>query len=92
MEDILRDKIQKGEYGTHLALEPGLAQKILTSVNQALDKIAQLNYQPVILCSPVLRRHVKRLLERFLPQVAVLSHSELTSETKIQSLGTVTFS
>jgi flagellar biosynthesis protein FlhA len=90
MEDILRDKIQKGEYGTHLALEPSLAQKILTNINQTLEKIAQLNYQPVILCSPVLRRHLKRLLERFLPQVAVLSHSELTSETKIQSLGTVT--
>jgi len=29
-------------------------------------------------------------LERFLPQVAVLSHSELTPQTKIQSIGTVT--
>jgi flagellar biosynthesis protein FlhA len=92
MEDILRDKIQKGEYGTHLALEPSLAQKILTSINQTVDRIAPLNYQPVILCSPVLRRHLKRLLDRFLPQVAVLSHSELTSETKIHSLGTVTLS
>jgi len=90
MEDILRDKIQKGEYGTNLAIEPGLAQKILTNIHQTLDKIAHLNYQPVILCSPILRRHLKRLLERFLPQVAVLSHNELTPQTKIQSLGTVT--
>jgi flagellar biosynthesis protein FlhA len=90
MEDLLRDKIQKGEYQFHLAIDPGLAQKILSSIHQSLDRIAHLNYQPVILCSPVLRRHLKRLLDRFLPQVAVLSHSELTASTKIQSLGTVT--
>jgi flagellar biosynthesis protein FlhA len=89
VEDILRDRIQKGEYGVSLSLEPSLAQKILTSINQSLDRIAHLNYQPVILCSPILRRHLKRLLDRFLPQVAVLSHSELTPQTKIQSLGTV---
>ena len=90
IEDLLRDKIQKGEYGVHLALEPGLAQKILTSIHQNIDRIAHLNHQPVLVCSPILRRHLKRLLERFLPQVAVLSHSELTPQTKIQSIGTVT--
>jgi len=90
IEDILREKIQKGEHSAHLALEPGLAQKILTSIHQSLDRIAHLNHQPVILCSPFLRRHLKRLLDRFLPQVAVLSHGELTAQTKIQSLGTVT--
>jgi flagellar biosynthesis protein FlhA len=90
MEDLLREKIQKGEQHLHLSIDPGLAQKILSSIHQALDRIAHLNCQPVILCSPVLRRHLKRLLDRFLPQVAVLSHSELTATTKIQSLGTVT--
>jgi flagellar biosynthesis protein FlhA len=90
MEDSLREKIQKAEYGSNLMIEPSLAQKILTSIHQTLDRVTHLNVQPVILCSPVLRRHLKRLLERFLPQIAVLSHSELTPQTKIQSLGTVT--
>jgi flagellar biosynthesis protein FlhA len=51
-----------------------------------------LNSQPVILCSPGIRRHLKKLLDRFLPQVAVLSHSEITPQTKIQSLGMVSLS
>jgi flagellar biosynthesis protein FlhA len=91
MEDILREKIQKGEYGINLAIEPNQAQKILMSIHQTIDRTSHLNYQPVILCSPILRRHLKRLLDRFLPQVVVLSHNELTPQTKIQSLGTVTF-
>jgi flagellar biosynthesis protein FlhA len=89
IEDLLREKLVRGEQGSYLALEPGVAQKILTNIHQTLDRVAHLNYQPVILCSPGVRRHLKKLLDRFLPQVAVLSHSELTSQTKIQSLGTV---
>ena len=89
IEDLLREKLVRGEQGSYLALEPGVAQKILTGIHQTLDRVTHLNYQPVILCSPGVRRHLKKLLDRFLPQVAVLSHSELTSQTKIQSLGTV---
>jgi flagellar biosynthesis protein FlhA len=90
MEDMLREKIQKGEHGAVLSLDPGFAQKVLTSLHQTLDRLSHLNYQPVLLCSPLLRRHLKRFLDRFFPQVVVLSHSELTPQTKIQSLGTVT--
>ena len=89
IEDLLREKIQRGEQGSYLSLEPTLAQKILLSINQTLERVTHLNSQPVILCSPGIRRHLKKLLDRFLPQVAVLSHSELTAQTKIQSLGTV---
>jgi flagellar biosynthesis protein FlhA len=89
IEDILREGIQKADHGSYLSLEPSLAQKILTAINQTLEKMAQANYQPIILCSPTIRRHLKRLLDRFLPQVVVLSHNELTAQAKIQSLGTV---
>ncbi len=92
VEDLLREKIQRAEQGSYLSLEPALAQKILLSINQTLDRATHLNTQPVILCSPGIRRHLKKLLDRFLPQVAVLSHSELTAQTKIQSLGTVNLS
>ncbi len=91
-EDLLRERIQKGEVGAHLSLEPHLVQKMIMNLHQTIDRISQHNYQPVVLCSPVLRRHLKRLLERILPQVAVLSHAELPPQTKIQSMGTVTMS
>ena len=89
IEDMLREKIQRGDQGTYLALEPNLAQRILRSIHQTLDRLAQVNVQPILLCSPLARRHLKKLLDRFLPQVVVLSHSELTSQAKIQSLGMV---
>jgi flagellar biosynthesis protein FlhA len=92
LEDILRDGIQKADQGAYLSLEPSLAQRILVSINQTLEKSVHLNYQPIILCSPPIRRHLKKLLDRFMPQVVVISHNELTAKSKIQSLGTVTIS
>ncbi|MCX5906021.1 MAG: flagellar biosynthesis protein FlhA [Deltaproteobacteria bacterium] len=89
VEDILREGIQRTDYGSFLSLDPSLAQRILTSINQVLEKVAHLNYPPVLLCSPTIRRHLKKLLDRFLPQVVVLSHNELSTQSKIQSLGTV---
>ncbi|MEJ2034418.1 MAG: flagellar biosynthesis protein FlhA, partial [Deltaproteobacteria bacterium] len=89
VEDLVRESIQKGEQGAQLALEPNMAQRLLEAVQEMAEKAAADGYQPVILCSAILRRHLRRLLERFLPQVAVLSHNELTPQVKIQSLGTV---
>ncbi len=89
IEDLLREGIQRSDHGAFLALEPSLAQKILASINQTLEKVAHRNVPPIILCSPTIRRHLKKLLDRFLPQVVVLSHNELTTQSKIQSLGTV---
>ena len=92
LEDLLREKLVRGEQGSYLSLEPAAAQKILMSINQTLDRVSHLNSPPVILCSPGIRRHLRKLLDRFLPQVAVLSHSEITPQTKIQSLGMVSLS
>jgi flagellar biosynthesis protein FlhA len=45
---------------------------------------------PVILCSPNTRMYVRQLLERFLPNVAILSHSEIPPSIRVLSLGMVT--
>ncbi|MEW6219230.1 MAG: flagellar biosynthesis protein FlhA [Thermodesulfobacteriota bacterium] len=89
VEDLLREGIQKGEQGAYLAMDPSLAQKILDAIQAAADRVAEKGLVPVIVCSPVIRRHLRRLIERFLPQVAVLSHNEMLAQTRIQSLGTI---
>ncbi len=88
-EDMVRESIQKGEQGFYLALEPNLAQRLLDSTQEMAEKITNEGYQPIILCNAMIRRHLRGLLERFMPTVAVLSHNELTTQTKIKSLGTI---
>jgi flagellar biosynthesis protein FlhA len=45
--------------------------------------------QPIIVCSPKTRIHLKKVLERFFPGIIVLSHNEITHDVNINSLGMV---
>jgi flagellar biosynthesis protein FlhA len=89
IEDLIRESVQSTEQGSFLALDPNLGQKIIEAILASVDKISQEGYQPIIITAPVVRRHLRKLIERFMPQVVVLSHNELTNQSKIQSLGTV---
>jgi len=89
VEDIIRESVQKTEQGYFLNLEPNLAQRLVEAVQAAAEKAIGEGYQPVILCSPVIRRHLWKLLARFVSQIVVISHAELTGNVNIRSLGTI---
>jgi flagellar biosynthesis protein FlhA len=89
IEEIIAESVQTSDQGGYLAIEPGLAQRILQNIRQAMEKFNQTGTQPVLLASPSVRRHVKKLTERFLSSLAVLSHNEIPPNIKIQSIGVV---
>ncbi|TSA09107.1 MAG: flagellar biosynthesis protein FlhA [Deltaproteobacteria bacterium] len=89
IEDVLREGIQRTEQGTFLSIEPNLAQRIISYINRGAEQCLVLNYQPIVLCSPIVRRHLRRLVERFVPNVLILSHNELSSDMKVQSVGII---
>jgi len=43
----------------------------------------------VILCSSTVRRHLKKLCERFDLNVAVLSHNEIPSGIKVEAISEI---
>ena len=89
VEEVIAESVQPSEQGGFLAIEPGVAQRILQNIRQGMDKFNQTGSHPVLLASPSVRRHVKKLTERFLPTLAVLSHNEIPPNIKIQSIGVV---
>ncbi len=89
VEDIIRESIQKTEQGNYLHLEPDLGKHIIEATQKIVERITAEGYQPIILCAPVIRRHLRHLLERFMPQITVLSNNELPNQIQIQALGTI---
>ncbi len=89
IEDLLQDALQKTDYGVYLALAPETAQQIIRALEKAAEVSLSQNLQPVVVCSPGVRRHLRRLVERHLPGLWVLSPHELVTEAKIQTLGVV---
>jgi len=47
------------------------------------------NLMPVLLCTPTLRRHVRKLTERALPHLTVLSLNEVPQSRTIRAFGMV---
>ncbi len=89
LEERLTRGIQKSEHGSFLSLDPGFLQQFLQATSDEVKRAISLGYHPVLLCSPLVRRHLRKLLERFLPDVAVISHSELSNSLEIRSVGII---
>jgi flagellar biosynthesis protein FlhA len=89
IEEALAQNLIQTEHGQQLSLDPKLTQTILASLNERIEEATQMGEKMVVLCSPVIRRHFKRLTEKFIPNLIVVSHNELSPEVNIRSLGTV---
>ncbi|WP_303722747.1 FHIPEP family type III secretion protein, partial [Malonomonas rubra] len=87
IEARIQEALHTTEQGSYLALEPGFAQALINSLNQALLNVAGVN--PVLLCTPTIRLHVKRLTERYLPSLTIISHNEIAPHLKVRPVGTV---
>ncbi len=92
VENAISGAIQQTDQGSFLALEPNVAKAIMESVARYITEFSSLNYRPVILCSAQIRAHFKKLIDRFIPNLVVLSYNEILSTVKIQSLGMVELS
>ena len=92
IEDLIKDSLQKTDYGVFLAMAPETAQEIIKALQEAAEKATAQNLQPIIVCSPGVRRHLRRLVDRHLPTLRVLSHHELVTDATIQSMGVVSLS
>jgi flagellar biosynthesis protein FlhA len=93
IEAGLEEKILKGvqhtEHGSFLALDPATAQRIIKATQTRVEEATRQGHQAIILCNPNIRRHLKKLLERFIPNITVLSHSEITGNVRLESVAVI---
>ncbi len=89
IEDRINSAVSYTEYENQVSPDPNFVQKVVTSVRKFVDVFTSKGLQPIILCSPGTRSHFRKILERFLPDIVVLSSSEMTREVDIKSLGMV---
>ncbi len=92
VESALADALQKGEHGRILALDPGVANRVMQNLARQLERAAGLNVQPAVICSAAVRPAFKKLADRFIPNVSVLSYDEVLSQVDIRAMGSVELS
>ncbi|HXB98481.1 MAG TPA: flagellar biosynthesis protein FlhA, partial [bacterium] len=89
LEQTLLNSVTRSEAGSFLALDPKLAQKILLALSKQIEALNKQGHAPLVLCSPLVRPYFKRLLDKVLPNLTVVSYNELDPKAEIQSGGSV---
>ena len=65
-----------------------LAQLLLKTLQQS-ERMSARNFLPVVLCAPELRRHLRHMTERLVPQLRVLSLAEIPNSAELRAFGTI---
>ncbi len=87
IEDRINKSVQHTEYESFVAADPTLIQEVVGNLKKFIKIFSDKGLPPVILCSPNIRGYLSKILEKFFPNIAVLSHNEIISDVNIKSLG-----
>ena len=88
-EEMISSHVQQTEHGNYLSLDPSSQQDIIRMVGEEVEKLTLQEETAIIMCSPAIRIYIKQLLDRYLPEVVVLSYNELEPHVQVQSVGVV---
>jgi len=88
VESLLRMSTQQGGVGIGvLALDPSLAKALITSLDKELQAARKRGFEPVLLCSPVIRPQLRQLIQHDLNDTAVISSAEIPDNIQVEVLG-----
>ena len=86
-EEAIAAGIEYTDRGLSIALDPRALQDLYQALGQSLEEHV-LPY-PVVLVSPQIRMALKRLTERAIPRLIVLSYNEISPDIQVNAVGTV---
>lgn len=89
VEKAVAEGVQQTEHGNYLSIEPDISQAIIESIAKEIEQLALQEQSPILLCSPAVRMYVRQLIDRYFPQLPVLSYNELEADVEVQSVGVV---
>ena len=81
--------ISKQTGANGLILEASLIQKIVTAVNSVMEKMQNENRKAVMITAPVIRRDLSHMLRQHIPNLDVLSFTELPDNKKIEVIANI---
>ncbi|NTU41473.1 MAG: flagellar biosynthesis protein FlhA [Nitrospirales bacterium] len=85
-ERVLGQSLENGG-----ALTPDIVTKLVRGVEGTMDRERLRGIQPVIVCSAHVRRFLKKIMEKFVPSVVVISNNEISPSAKLYTMGMVRY-
>lgn len=94
MDPAMEDRIAAGfeltERGIVIRMSPQAIEITCQQIAAQLQKLKATGHRPILLVSPRIRPAMRHLCQAHLPDLRILSHSEITLQTNAVSVGVVT--
>lgn len=89
LEQMLKESVQQTTFGQMLALDPQVAESLLSHLEKQAENAAVQGTTPVLLCSSPIRLPLRRLVERSIPSLAVVAYNEIVPRTEVNPVGRI---
>ncbi len=89
LEQEVLEAVRSADSGEYIPLEPARADELARAAAEAVQPLVMAGYDPILLTSAQIRRYVKRIVERAVPRMAVLSYNEIDPAVHLESGGQV---
>jgi flagellar biosynthesis protein FlhA len=87
-QEIAESLVQTAD-GEFLAMDPNRAASLVEGCVAQVEEALARGGRPVLLCSARVRRHLRRLTEQRLPQMAVCSYNEILPGIAVETTGVI---
>lgn len=89
LERAMADYVQQVGGELVLALDPAVTERFISRLAATVEEVARGGAQPALLCSTSVRRFLRRMVSRIMPQLPVISYDEIAPGVEVRSLKTV---
>ena len=89
LENRIVGSIQRTDHGSYVSLDPDSMRRMINSLNNEIEKLANQGYPAVVLTSPAVRLYFRKLVERSVQGLTIVSHAEIDQSVEIQIIGVI---
>ncbi len=89
LEQEILDASRSGETGEYIPLDPARIEQIGRNAVKAVQPLVLTGQDPIVLTSAQIRRYFKRIVDRYMPKMVVLSFNEVDPALQVESEGQV---
>ncbi len=89
LENKIAASVQRTDHGSFVSMDPDSMRKLVQALNAELEKMTNAGYQPIVLTSPAVRLYFRKLIERSISGLTIVSHAEIDQSVEIQIVGVV---
>lgn len=90
VEQLITDGVKSASsQGESFVLPPNIITKLIEDLHRKMEMMTMSGHLPLLICSPSIRKFFKKLVDPYLPDLVILSFSELTPNLQINSLYSV---